>query len=214
MADPQMDELDLAALFAAAKLREHYDELAALLGEPSPSSVPPTVCEVEEGPTVDASAALPSTLQVDGAAISSPARPPTPARSQPSNPVKRTGYAWEGARHLLPEPIVTLTSRYPALGMCQHTEFGLVVMAAYLEDTERRIRRNLKLGNHMFFDAPELDSFAPDLTAFKCRVVVKTILLQPGMVIRFWENTPNGDLPDRGSYVVRERGFERQGGKR
>lgn len=212
MGELDLNELDLDMLFSDAAPSKPQDDdlLAALLGDSSPGEASGAAADEVARANVAAAPVQPA-----GAVVAaSPTSRTSTASSPTGKPQKRTGYAWESALHLLPETVVTLIDRYPAIGLCQHSEFGLVVIAAYLEDTARRIRRNLKLGNDTFFYAPDLHSFAPDLEEFNCRVVVKTIRHQPGMVIRFWENTPDGDLPDRGAYVVRARGFERQTVKR
>ena len=87
-----------------------------------------------------------------------------------------------------------------------------MLLAAYLEDTTRRVRRNLKLGEHLFFAAPELELVEPDTKALNCRVIIKTLPHQVGMRIRYWENTPSGDVPGKsGTFIVTERGLERLG---
>jgi hypothetical protein len=117
-------------------------------------------------------------------------------------------FAWENAYHLVPPPMLRLVKRYPAIGISQHPDHGLVVLAAYLEDKQRRVRRNLQIGNDTFFYAPELEIVEPDTRAFDCRIVLKTFRHQPGMRIRYWQNTPNGDTPGKtGAFEVTERGL-------
>jgi hypothetical protein len=215
MNENESHDLDLAALITDNVTRSEEDDLlASLIGDVSPSGTPPNETTAPSGLPIDvASPVLPAPISAL-VYTESPLQIPTSASRMTVQPKKRSGYAWEDARHVLPEAVLPLIERYPAIGLCQHSDFGLVVLAAYLEDSARKIRRNLKLGEHMFFHAPELSVFERDLKEFNCRVVVKTIVHQPGMVIRFWENTKDGDLPDRGSFVVRANGFERVPGVR
>jgi hypothetical protein len=112
------------------------------------------------------------------------------------------------ALHLVPEH-EQLIRRYPAIGLKQHAQHGLVLMAAYLEDTGRKIRRNLKLGDDVFFYAEELELTEPETEALHCRIVVKMLRHRVGMRIRFWENGPQGDVAGKsGIYEVRATGLQ------
>lgn len=163
----------------------------------------------------------PSTIDDDRVAALTglPAVPSTPepaqasalTASKPETPVRDDDYAWTRAFHLVPE-FSRLLSRYPAIGLSQHPRHGLVLVAAYLEDTSRRVRRNLKFGDDLFFAVAELEVVEPETKALKCRVIIKTLPHQVGMRIRYWENTPAGDVPGKsGAFIVTERGLERLG---
>jgi hypothetical protein len=140
---------------------------------------------------------------------------PQQAAPSPNTRMPVSEHSWENAFHLVPPHLLPLLRRYPPIGLSQHPKHGLVILIAYLEDKGRRLRRNFKLGNDMFFHASELETLEIDTEGFDCRIVVKTFRHQPGMRIRYWENTPNGDTPGRsGSFDVTARGLRRQVGGR
>jgi len=117
-------------------------------------------------------------------------------------------YSWLRAIHLVPAHR-QLILRYPAIGLKRHSEHGIVLMAAYLEDTLRRVRRNLMLDGDLFFHADALEATEPDTKAIGCRIVIKTIRHRVGMRIRFWQNEAQGDaLGKSGTYEVRESGLQ------
>jgi len=192
MADPVFTDAELAALFEEVKppCLEVDGELAALLGESLDST--------DARPTLVATPSTMVTVPVSGA-LASPA--PAPVSQNQAD------YSWLQARHLVLQ-YERLILRYPAIGLMQHDQYGLVLVAAYLEDLNQRIRRNLTLGDDLFFHAPELELFEPDTKKLGCRIIVKTLRHQVGMRIRFWENRPQGDvLGKTGVYEVRERGL-------
>lgn len=144
--------------------------------------------------------------------VTASAVPEDPLRTvlTPSASAAPVQYAWENAYHLLPQQLLPLVKRYPAIGIMRHAKHGLVVLATYLEDKQKRIRRNLQIGNDTFQYASEIEIIEPDTRAFDCRIVIKMFRYQPGMRIRYWENTPNGDTPERsGAFELTEHGLRR-----
>lgn len=183
MADLQLTDEELAALLAEVPPQHPRNgtEIAALLGE----SVPPTPTSASLPPAAAATA---------------------PAESSGSQDLG--DYSWLRAIDLVPEHR-QLILRYPAIGLKKHPQHGVVLMAAYLEDVKRRVRRNLKLGDQMFFHADALEVTEPETKALGCRLVIKTMRHQVGMRIRFWQNEPHGDAPGRsGTYEVRDSGLQ------
>jgi hypothetical protein len=194
MADPPFTDADLAVLLEGTKPAplDVEGELAALLGE-----------GLDVIPAAPASAAMPTPM------VSEPATEgiePAPSAPTPAGK-NQDEYAWLRALHLAPQ-YQRLILRYPAIGLMQHDQHDLVLVAAYLEDVRQRIRRNLKLGDDLFFHAPEIEVFEPDTKKFGCRIMVKIMRHQVGMRIRYWENRPQGDvLGKTGIYEVREKGL-------
>lgn len=130
----------------------------------------------------------------------------------PSVAAASNEYSWESAKHLLPEWAGRLIARYPAIGVSDHPVHGRVLVAAYLEDKGRRVRRNLKIGNDLFFYAEELELIEPDTKHLDCRVVIKTLPYRSGMCVRYWENTASGDAPGRsGTFELVAGGLKRMG---
>jgi hypothetical protein len=202
MADLDSTDLDLLELPGQAPHTLDVDaELAALFGESNENGATPA------GP------AEPPPLVVGP--VTSPSVGPADARLVlPFTPHSFADYSWLSALHLVPEH-EQLLLRYPAIALKRHTQYGLVLMAAYLADTERRIRRNLKLGNDLFFYAEELELTEPETKHLKCRIVIKTLPHRVGMRIRFWENGPQGDVVGKsGVYEVRAAGLQRISGFR
>lgn len=189
MAEPLFTDADLAALFEKTKPTDSEvdGDLATLLGEvPDITSAAPV------------SVAMPIRMVTEAAAERIAPAMPAPAGKDQGD------YAWLRALHLAAQ-YQRLILRYPAIGLMQHDQHGLVLVAAYLEDVNQRIRRNLKLGDDLFFHAPELEVFEPDTKKFGCRIIVKILRHQVGMRIRYWENRPQGDvLGKTGIYEVRE----------
>jgi len=171
--------------------------------------------------TVPASAAADSDLLAAllapasdaGAASDQHQTPLPPVLTAPSSqPAQATGaLSWEAALHLVPG-YERLCTRYPPVTERQHPKFGRVIVVAYLEDKARRVRRNSKIGEYMFFDYPELGLVEPDTRSLECRISIKIIKYEVGLRIRFWENGPQGDVPGKsGAILVTEPGlrFER-----
>jgi len=215
MAEPTFTADELASLFEVAPVPAEPDELDALLGREHAHSAPaaPRLAAADdlllgligdEGRTLPTGCAPPSGDSITSAmseqergAIALPAE-----------------FAWEDAYHLVPPQILPLLKRYPAIGISQHAQHGLVLLAAYLEDKQRRIRRNLQIGRDTFFYATELEILEPDTRTLNCRIVIKTFRHEPGMRIRFWQNTPNGDTPGRsGVFELTERGLRQLSGQ-
>jgi len=164
--------------------------LAELLGPPTPA-VSERPVEPETTRAAPGGAATPTSRGTDGA----------------------DGLAWEAALHLVPG-YEGLCTRYPPVTERQHPRFGRVIVLAYLEDRVRRVRRNSKIGQYMFFDYPELELIEPDTRSLNCRVSIKVIKYDVGLRIRFWENSSAGDVPGKsGAILVTEPGLrlERRG---
>lgn len=203
MAAELFTDAELAALLeSTTPARSDADAaFAALLGE-SPT---PEVPEAAPPPAVE---------QGVGHDVLTP-QPQPLVTSVGAGDGRQVAHAWENALHLLPPLFVRLVRRYPAIGVAEHPKHGLVLLAAYVEDTRRKVRRNLKLGDDLFFHAAELEALEPDTKTFDCRILVKTLRHQPGMRIRYWENTSAGDTVGKsGTFQVTERGLIRLGGVR
>jgi hypothetical protein len=82
-----------------------------------------------------------------------------------------------------------------------------------LEDIQLRLRRNLKIGPDLFFHAPELEKIEPETESLGCRVILKAFTYKVGLHVRYWENTPTGDVVGKsGSFVLTDQGLTRLGG--
>jgi hypothetical protein len=102
-------------------------------------------------------------------------------------------YAWVDGLHLV-RGYEGLIGRYPPVTERQDREFGRVVVVAYLEDKKRRIRRNSSIGNCKFFEAPSIKTITHDHEDCDFRIVLKVLPYRVGTQLRFWENTPKGDV--------------------
>lgn len=166
------------------------DELAELLGEIARADLPPTTLLASAEPLPDE--------DVVSAAVAS----------------QSSGPAWNKAVHLLPPWAMPLISRYPSIGVGQSTLHGRVLWAVYLEDTQLRLRRNLQIGNDVFFHAEELEKIEPNTKELGCRVVLKAFSYRVGLRVRYWENTPTGDVPGKtGAFILTEQGLRQVGAK-
>lgn len=216
MAEPTFTADELASLFESTPAPAEPDELEALLGREQPPS--------EQAPSRYVAADDLLTSLID-----SEVRTPEGDCAQPVDDVATSAvfeqtpggillpaeFTWENAYHLVPPPMLALLRRYPAIGISQDPEHGLVLLAAYLEDKKRCVRRNLKIGNDTFFYATDLKILEPDTRAFDCRIVIKTLRHEPGMRIRFWQNTPDGDTPGKGGvFETTVRGLRQLSGQR
>jgi len=137
------------------------------------------------------------------------ASPADPQATTAPEPMAATGgsasgeeaFSWDDALHLVPG-YVDLCRRYPPLTERHHPQFGRVIALAYLEDMGRRVRRNFKIGQYQFFDAPELEGLEPDTDSMNCRIVIKLIRYEVGLRIRYWQNQGGADVPGRSGAVV------------
>jgi len=216
MAEPTFTADELASLFESAPALAEPDELEALLGREHVHSVPapPRLDETD-----DLLARLIGdegrTRQTDDARSSDDATNGVVAEQARGAILPPAEFTWENAYHLVPPPMLALLKRHPAIGISQHPEHGLVLLAAYLEDKQRRIRRNLQIGSDTFHYATEIEILEPDTQAFDCRIVIKTFRHEPGMRIRFWQNTPDGDTPGKsGVFETTARGLRQLSGQR
>ncbi len=144
-----------------------------------------------------------------GAAGGQEQAPPPPVMTAPFAPPSQatSALSWEAALHLVPGH-EQLCRRYPPITERQDPKHGRVIVLAYLEDKKRRVRRNFKIGEYMFFDHPELALVEPDVGDLECRITIKVIKYEVGLRIRFWENGPGGDVAGRsGAIVAREQGL-------
>lgn len=216
MAEPTFTPDELASLFESTPAPAEPDELEALLGREHVHSEPAPPRQAEPD---DLLAGLIGdegrTRQTDDASSSDGAISSLAVEQTHGAILRPAEFAWENAYHLVPPPMLALLKRHPAIRMSQHAEHGLVLLAAYLEDKKRRIRRNLQIGRDTFFYATEIEIVEPDTRAFDCRIVIKTFRHEPGMRIRFWQNTPDGDTPGKsGVFETTARGLQQISGQR
>lgn len=186
------------------------DEIELLLHgvtvAPEPESTDPQLlADLLGGPLPTAADDVPS----DAApATPQPRRTPNPRSLDQEN---SDGRAWETALHLVPG-YESLCRRHPPITERQDPKHGRVLVGVYLEDKVRGIRRNMKIGGDMFFDAEALAEITPDTQELQCRIVIKVFEYKPGTQIRFWENhRVGGDAPGKsGTVLVSDAGLRLQ----